>query len=147
MTVATSLLIPGLIGLLNDLRLQANLPPLGFLNPLLYYLGRTNPSVFTDITVGGNWACNSQGASVQAFIADFILQDSPQHRAGILSLALGRSTTLRWRKLSISCLVSRNSRSKLIPVVTILLKVIINKFVVLLPTFPSFHHVINEIYL
>lgn len=35
----------GIFGLLNDLRLQNKLPSLGFLNPLLYSLGRTNPQV------------------------------------------------------------------------------------------------------
>lgn len=47
-----------LISLLNDVRLAANKSTLGFLNPLLYHWGTTNPSVFFDITQGSR---NSQG--------------------------------------------------------------------------------------
>jgi tripeptidyl-peptidase-1 len=46
------------VALLNDARFAANKPPLGFLTPLLYHLGNTNPAVFYDITTGQR---NSQG--------------------------------------------------------------------------------------
>ena len=39
-----------MIALLNDIRLEAGKPVLGFLNPLLY----SNPGIFNDITSGGN---------------------------------------------------------------------------------------------
>merc|ERR1712039_166050 len=43
----------GIVGLLNDLRLQNNKSPLGFLNPLLY----SNPTALTDITTGSGSGC------------------------------------------------------------------------------------------
>jgi tripeptidyl-peptidase-1 len=55
--------ISGIIGLLNDLRLSAGKPPLGFLNILLYQLGQTQPQVFTDITDGSNPGCGTDGFS------------------------------------------------------------------------------------
>lgn len=47
-----------MIALVNDARLAAKLPPLGWLNPLLYQLGTTQPNVYVDITAGPR---NSQG--------------------------------------------------------------------------------------
>ncbi|KAI0427330.1 peptidase S8/S53 domain-containing protein [Xylaria sp. FL1042] len=44
----------GIVGLLNDARLKAKLPPLGFLNPLLY----TSPHALNDITLGGSTGCD-----------------------------------------------------------------------------------------
>jgi len=43
----------GVIGLLNDLRLQAGKAPLGFLNPLLYQ----NADAFFDVTTGSSQGC------------------------------------------------------------------------------------------
>merc|ERR1712046_312278 len=42
----------GIFALLNDLRLQAGKPTLGFVNPLFYQ----NPTMFHDITEGANGA-------------------------------------------------------------------------------------------
>lgn len=47
----------GIVGLLNDARLKAKLPPLGFLNPLLYL----NPHALNDITLGGSTGCDGRG--------------------------------------------------------------------------------------
>ncbi|KAI1425849.1 subtilisin-like protein [Xylaria sp. FL1777] len=44
----------GIVGLLNDARLKAKLPTLGFLNPLLYQ----NPHALNDITLGGSTGCD-----------------------------------------------------------------------------------------
>ncbi|TGJ85769.1 hypothetical protein E0Z10_g2978 [Xylaria hypoxylon] len=44
----------GIVGLLNDARLRAKLPTLGFLNPLLYL----NPHALNDITLGGSTGCD-----------------------------------------------------------------------------------------
>lgn len=49
----------GIIGLLNDLRLQAGKPTLGFLNPFFYQ----NPGVFNDIVKGNNPGCGTRGFS------------------------------------------------------------------------------------
>lgn len=45
--------VSGIVGLLNDLRLQAGKPVLGFLNPLIY----ANPDAFNDVTTGSNQGC------------------------------------------------------------------------------------------
>lgn len=42
------------MGLLNDARLRAGMPALGFLNPLLYYAGY---KAMNDITEGGSYGC------------------------------------------------------------------------------------------
>ncbi|KAI8952269.1 subtilisin-like protein [Xylaria longipes] len=44
----------GIVGLLNDARLKARKPTLGFLNPLLYH----NPQALNDITLGGSTGCD-----------------------------------------------------------------------------------------
>ncbi|KAI1753568.1 subtilisin-like protein [Xylaria castorea] len=44
----------GIVGLLNDARLKAKKPTLGFLNPLLY----SNPKALNDITLGGSTGCD-----------------------------------------------------------------------------------------
>merc|ERR1719215_2604248 len=43
----------GIFALLNDLRIQNNMSPLGFLNPLIY----ANPDVFFDVTTGSDRGC------------------------------------------------------------------------------------------
>ncbi|KAI1190353.1 subtilisin-like protein [Nemania serpens] len=47
----------GIVGLLNDARLRAKKPTLGFLNPLLY----SNPHALNDITLGGSTGCDGNG--------------------------------------------------------------------------------------
>ncbi|KAJ6561571.1 subtilisin-like protein [Mycena vulgaris] len=48
----------GFVALLNDGRLKKGLPPLGFLNPLLYSKAASG---FNDITVGSNPGCGTPG--------------------------------------------------------------------------------------
>ncbi|KAJ3537720.1 hypothetical protein NM688_g6636 [Phlebia brevispora] len=60
-TSAAAPTFAGFISLLNDARLRAHLPPLGFLNPLLYAIGQLHPSGFNDITVGNNPGCGTEG--------------------------------------------------------------------------------------
>ncbi|KAF8239071.1 subtilisin-like protein [Tricholoma matsutake] len=57
-TSASSPTFAGVVALLNDVRLSNKLPPLGFLNPLLYSKGVTG---FNDITVGHNSGCGTTG--------------------------------------------------------------------------------------
>lgn len=61
-TSASSPTFAGIVTLLNDARLAQHLPPLGFLNPLLYssHIAET----FTDITVGNNPGCGTEGFNV-----------------------------------------------------------------------------------
>jgi len=56
-TSASSPAFTGIVALLNDVRLKAGRPPLGFLNPLLYSI----PEGFNDITIGNNPGCGTNG--------------------------------------------------------------------------------------
>ncbi|KAJ3824123.1 tripeptidyl peptidase A [Lentinula raphanica] len=57
-TSASSPTFAGIVALLNDARLEAGLPALGFLNPLLYKRGA---EAFNDITIGHNPGCGTSG--------------------------------------------------------------------------------------
>ncbi|KAI0064242.1 tripeptidyl peptidase A [Artomyces pyxidatus] len=57
-TSASSPAFAGIVSLLNDARLSHGLPPLGFLNPLLYSRGVHG---FNDITKGNNPGCGTEG--------------------------------------------------------------------------------------
>ncbi|KAE9404803.1 subtilisin-like protein [Gymnopus androsaceus JB14] len=57
-TSASSPTFAAFVALLNDARLKAGLPSLGFLNPLLY---STAVSGFNDITEGNNPGCGTEG--------------------------------------------------------------------------------------
>ncbi|KAH9939912.1 peptidase S8/S53 domain-containing protein [Amylocystis lapponica] len=60
-TSAAAPTVAGIISLLNDARLSAGLPALGFLNPLIYAIGSQNKSAFNDITEGNNPGCGTEG--------------------------------------------------------------------------------------
>ncbi|THH33479.1 hypothetical protein EUX98_g707 [Antrodiella citrinella] len=60
-TSAAAPTFASIISLLNDARLSAGKPSLGFLNPLLYALQATSPKAFNDITVGNNPGCGTPG--------------------------------------------------------------------------------------
>lgn len=113
------LFFSGIIGLLNDLRLQNKLPSLGFLNPLIYALSRTCNTCFTDITSGGNPSCNSQGCDLNhcnnftilllhhhllllltSSFSSFNNKVFLVHLAGILSLDLALWIMRHWQMLS-----------------------------------------------
>lgn len=68
-TSASSPTFTGFVALVNDVRLSAGLPPLGFLNPFLYKQGFAG---LNDITVGNNGGCGTPGFNV-SFTAKFIL--------------------------------------------------------------------------
>jgi len=53
-TSASSPIAAGIITLLNNVRSSRGLPPLGYLNPLLYQIKRDHPTAFNDITIGDN---------------------------------------------------------------------------------------------
>jgi len=57
-TSASSPTFSGFVALLNDARLNAGLPPLGFLNPFLYSKGFLG---LNDITIGNNAGCGTEG--------------------------------------------------------------------------------------
>ncbi|KAF8969344.1 subtilisin-like protein [Flammula alnicola] len=57
-TSAASPTFAGFVALLNDVRLKAHLPPLGFLNPFLYSKGFEG---LNDITSGNNAGCGTPG--------------------------------------------------------------------------------------
>ncbi|KAG6830402.1 hypothetical protein H0H92_000898 [Tricholoma furcatifolium] len=61
-TSASAPTVAGILSLLNDARLAANKPSLGFINPLIY----ANPNGFNDIVSGNNPGCNTNGFSAAA---------------------------------------------------------------------------------
>lgn len=64
-TSASSPAFAGIVALLNDARLAKKLPPLGFLNPLLY--SKDVAQTFNDITSGHNSGCGTTGFNVSIF--------------------------------------------------------------------------------
>ena len=66
-TSASTPVVAGFFSLINDKRLAAKLPPLGFVNPLLYTALEEAPDAFIDITEGNNKASGcSTGFSAAA---------------------------------------------------------------------------------
>ncbi|KAJ5683613.1 Peptidase S8/S53 subtilisin/kexin/sedolisin [Penicillium macrosclerotiorum] len=57
-TSCSSPAFAGVVALLNDARIKAQQPPMGFLNPWLYGAGR---SALNDITTGGSTGCTGNG--------------------------------------------------------------------------------------
>jgi len=53
-TSCSSPIVAGLVSMLNEIRLNAAKPTLGFINPLLYQWAASNPSSFNDVTSGSN---------------------------------------------------------------------------------------------
>eukprot|EP00698_Gefionella_okellyi_P005748 TRINITY_DN15208_c0_g1_i1.p1 TRINITY_DN15208_c0_g1~~TRINITY_DN15208_c0_g1_i1.p1 ORF type:complete len:557 (-),score=165.69 TRINITY_DN15208_c0_g1_i1:19-1689(-) len=51
----------GVIGMVNDMRLQNNKAPLGFLNPFLYQGAIASPDILFDVTEGANPGCGTDG--------------------------------------------------------------------------------------
>ena len=61
-TSAAAPAFAGAVALLNSARLDAGLPPLGFLNPLIY----AHPGLFNDVAAGDNPGCGTRGFSARA---------------------------------------------------------------------------------
>nr|CCA14626.1 tripeptidylpeptidase putative [Albugo laibachii Nc14] len=55
-TSASTPVVAAMITLLNDIRLNSGMQPLGFLNPLIYHLHHQAPSAFQDVVIGNNGA-------------------------------------------------------------------------------------------
>jgi len=53
-TSASAPIFAAIVTLLNDVRFQYGMPPLGFLNPLFYQIAADSPDAFYDVTVGYN---------------------------------------------------------------------------------------------
>jgi tripeptidyl-peptidase I len=53
-TSASSPVFAAMVALWNDLRLARGMPPLGFINPFLYYVYSKSPEAFNDIVLGDN---------------------------------------------------------------------------------------------
>ncbi|KAI0340738.1 tripeptidyl peptidase A [Trametopsis cervina] len=60
-TSAAAPTFAGFVALLNDARIKAGLPTLGFLNPLIYTIGALHSGGFNDINTGNNPGCGTQG--------------------------------------------------------------------------------------
>jgi len=63
-TSASAPVFAGMITLINGARISTGKSPLGFLNPALYNLAASNPSIFNDITVGENNCCAYNGTGI-----------------------------------------------------------------------------------
>lgn len=61
-TSASCPVIAGILAHVNDYRLSSDLPPLGFVNPLIYQ----NADKFTDVTKGYNAGCDLKGFKFSA---------------------------------------------------------------------------------
>ncbi|KAH8089879.1 tripeptidyl peptidase A [Cristinia sonorae] len=57
----TAALFGAVVSNLNTVRLSKKLPPLGFLNPLLYAIGALYPKAFNDMTTGNIPGCGTPG--------------------------------------------------------------------------------------
>lgn len=72
-TSASAPIFAGLVSYLNDLRLQNNLPLMGFLNPWLYKMAEQDADAFFDVTEGSNpfFDRSSGGFSMQCCTVGF----------------------------------------------------------------------------
>ncbi|XP_067420744.1 tripeptidyl-peptidase 1 isoform X1 [Emydura macquarii macquarii] len=69
-TSASTPVVGGIVALINDRRLQKGLPPLGFLNPVLYKLQGKGPSAaLYDVTQGCQLSCLDAAVEGQGFCA------------------------------------------------------------------------------
>ena len=68
-TSAAAPAVAGFVALLNDARMRKGLPPLGFLNPLIYRIGAFFPEGFNDVTEGNNPGCGTPGFNVSLSLA------------------------------------------------------------------------------
>uniref|UniRef100_M4BFP3 subtilisin n=1 Tax=Hyaloperonospora arabidopsidis (strain Emoy2) TaxID=559515 RepID=M4BFP3_HYAAE len=59
-TSASTPVMGAMVTLWNDARLNAGKSPLGFINPLLYYLAETHVDAFHDVVVGNNGAARGK---------------------------------------------------------------------------------------
>jgi len=69
-TSAATPIFAGIISLINNLRLLANKPPVGYLNPALYSSYKKNPSSFNDIVFGTN-RCAGYTPSNNPIVEDY----------------------------------------------------------------------------
>ena len=58
-TSASTPTVAGIFALLNDLRLQNNMSPLGYINPFIYQLATNDSTAFNDVTQGFNEGCTA----------------------------------------------------------------------------------------
>jgi tripeptidyl-peptidase I len=72
-TSASAPSFAGLVALLNDARLTAGKPSLGFLNPLIYSLDGKG---FHDVVVGNAPGCGTPGFNVSTFLLYLCMCDS-----------------------------------------------------------------------
>ncbi|GLD95136.1 hypothetical protein PINS_up003761 [Pythium insidiosum] len=60
-TSASTPVVAAMVTLWNDVRLNGGKSPLGFINPLLYFLAENEPSAFNDVVIGNNGAAKGNG--------------------------------------------------------------------------------------
>jgi len=67
-TSASAPIAAGLLALLNDIRMNTQQQPFGFINPWIYQTAATFPAAFYDVVVGNN-RCNEAGCCPYGFNA------------------------------------------------------------------------------
>jgi hypothetical protein len=77
----------------NDARISRGLPPLGFLNPLLY--SSKISATFNDITIGNNPGCGTPGFNVRILIS-CVYVDLFARNTDNDSIGLGRMGSDHW---------------------------------------------------
>ena len=80
-TSASVPVLTAIIAMLNDARIKARLPTLGFINPLLYAISEHKPQGFNDVTEGRVTGCSTDGFAVGGLLSpctvlvpDFVFQ-------------------------------------------------------------------------
>ena len=86
-TSASSPTFAAVVSLLNDARIASGLPPLGFLNPLLYGKGVGG---LNDVTVGSNAGCGTPGFNVSPYTIVWSVYRT------LMSLCLRAKATQGW---------------------------------------------------
>ena len=79
-TSASCPVIAGILAHVNDYRLSSDLPPLGFVNPLIYQ----NADKFTDVTKGYNAGCDLSGIQIFSDFYFYVKYTGHCHGASIL---------------------------------------------------------------
>lgn len=98
LTYGTSLSAPiwaSLLTIINEDRIAAGKPSVGFVNPLLY----ANPQAFFDVTQGTNPGCGTQGFPASPGWGKYNLQ-SPFATLKLQNVSLGCVRVISWKYLS-----------------------------------------------
>jgi len=89
-TSASAPVFAGVLTLVNNARLKKGKTSVGFVNPSIYSVSRSNPSVFHDVTVGNNKCCAKSGVSPVCCTYGFYCTPGWDPVTGLGSVNVGR---------------------------------------------------------